>query len=48
VLLSEVERRHIQKTFKRLGGHMTNTAQALGIDRKTLRLKLRKYGLDSQ
>jgi two-component system, NtrC family, response regulator HydG len=48
VLLSEVERRHIQKTLKRLGGHMTNTAQALGIDRKTLRLKLRKYGLDSQ
>lgn len=48
VLLSEVERRHIQKTLKRLGGHMTRTAQALGIDRKTLRLKLRKYGLDSQ
>jgi DNA-binding NtrC family response regulator len=48
VLLSDVERRHIQKTLRRLGGHMTRTAEALGIDRKTLRLKLRKYDLESQ
>ncbi len=47
VSLSEVERHHIQKTLNRLGGHMTRTAQALGIDRKTLRLKMRKYGLGS-
>ncbi len=47
VLLREVERRHIQKTLKRLGGHMTRTAEALGIDRKTLRLKMRKYGLSA-
>jgi two-component system response regulator HydG len=47
VLLSEIERQHIEKTLRRLGGHMSRTAQALGIDRKTLRLKLRKYGLNT-
>jgi DNA-binding NtrC family response regulator len=45
VRLAEVERRHIQKTLNRLGGHLSRTAEALGIDRKTLRLKIRKYGL---
>jgi DNA-binding NtrC family response regulator len=46
--LAEVERRHILDTLKRLGGRRSDTAQALGIDRKTLRNKMRKYGLDSE
>jgi DNA-binding NtrC family response regulator len=45
VRLQDLERRHIQQTLDRLGGHMSRTAEALGIDRKTLRLKIRKYGL---
>jgi len=44
--LAEVERRHILKTLHKLGGHRTRTAQALGIDRKTLRQKMRKYHLE--
>jgi DNA-binding NtrC family response regulator len=42
-----MERRHILKTLSRLHGHRSRTAQALGIDRKTLRHKIRKYGLDA-
>jgi DNA-binding protein Fis len=30
-----------------MGGRRSETAQALGIDRKTLRLKLRKYQLEA-
>lgn len=41
--LAEVQRRHILTTLRRLGGHRTRTAQALGIDRKTLRNKLDQY-----
>jgi len=41
--LAEVERRHILATLRRLGGHRTNTAKALGIDRKTLHNKLTRY-----
>ncbi|MCB2191241.1 MAG: sigma-54 dependent transcriptional regulator [Deltaproteobacteria bacterium] len=46
--LAEVERRHIMDTLKRLGGRRSETAEALGIDRKTLRNKIRKYNLDSE
>lgn len=46
--LAEVERRHIMDTLKRLGGRRSETAEALGIDRKTLRNKIRKYDLDSE
>lgn len=44
--LAEAERQHIIKTFKRFEGHIGKTSEVLGIDRKTLRLKLKKYGVE--
>ncbi len=44
--LSDVERKHIAKTLKMFNGHIGRTADSLGIDRKTLRLKLRRYGIE--
>lgn len=41
--LIDVEREHIIKTFEMFDGHMGKSAEALGIDRKTLRIKLQKY-----
>ena len=43
--LQEVERNHIRKVLKRFQGRKNETAQALGIDRKTLREKIKKYDL---
>jgi len=43
--LIDLEREHIIKTFKMFNCHMGKAAEALGIDRKTLRLKLKKYGI---
>jgi two-component system response regulator HydG len=43
--LSELEKRHIAKTLQRLNGHRTQTAKALGIDRKTLLHKIKRYDL---
>ncbi|UCB45026.1 MAG: sigma-54-dependent Fis family transcriptional regulator [Spirochaetota bacterium] len=45
LLLIDVEREHIIKTFKRFNGQISRAAEALGIDRKTLRFKLKKYGI---
>jgi len=44
--LADVEREYIIMAVKRLNGHIGKVSQVLGIDRKTLRLKLRKYGID--
>ncbi|KPK45887.1 MAG: hypothetical protein AMK74_02030 [Nitrospira bacterium SM23_35] len=44
--LADVEKEHIVRTLKMFGGHKGKTAEWLGIDRKTLRSKLRRYGLD--
>ncbi|UCC21948.1 MAG: sigma-54-dependent Fis family transcriptional regulator [Planctomycetota bacterium] len=44
--LADVEREHIERTFRKLDGRIGETAEALGINRKTLRLKLKKYGID--
>ena len=44
--LIDVEREHIIKTFKLFNFQISMTAEALGIDRKTLRLKLKKYGVN--
>ena len=44
--LVDVEKEHIAKTLKMLNGHKGKTAERLGIDRKTLRLKLKKYGIE--
>jgi len=44
--LADVEKEHIAGTLKMFGGHKGKTAEWLGIDRKTLRSKLRRYDLD--
>lgn len=41
--LEEVEKEHISKIFKIFEGNKTRTAKYLGIDRKTLKMKLKKY-----
>ena len=46
VRLEDMEKAHILKILDRFAGHRTRTAEALGIDRKTLRDKLRRYGLE--
>jgi DNA-binding NtrC family response regulator len=45
--LEEMERLHIGRVLRQLGGRRSETAEALGIDRKTLRQKIRKYQLDN-
>jgi DNA-binding NtrC family response regulator len=42
--LDEVERRLIETTLERFGGHRARTAEALGIGVRTLSGKLRAYG----
>jgi DNA-binding NtrC family response regulator len=43
VPLLELERRHILRTLKRLGGNKMRAAQLLGIDRRTLYRRLEQY-----
>lgn len=43
--LVDVEKDHIEKALKHYNYHMNNTAKFLGIDRKTLRTKIRTYGI---
>jgi len=45
--LEEMERLHIQRVLRQMGGRRGETAEALGIDRKTLRQKLRRYQLEA-
>jgi len=44
--LEEMEKEHIQKVLLDTNGHKSKTAKILGIDRKTLRLKMRRYRID--
>jgi DNA-binding NtrC family response regulator len=44
--LRDLERDHILHTLQKYDGRKTETARALGIDRKTLREKLRRYNID--
>ncbi len=46
--LCDIEKEHIAKILKRCAGHRGNAARLLGIDRKTLRAKIKKYGIDRQ
>jgi DNA-binding NtrC family response regulator len=43
--LKDVERRAIVAALARFDGHRSKTAEALGIDRKTLYLRLKEFGL---
>ncbi len=44
--LAEMEKQHIQKVLHRFDGNKNKSSEALGIDRKTLRMKIVRYGLD--
>ena len=44
--LKDLERNHIIHTLQRCDGHKSETARALGIDRKTLREKLKRYNIE--
>jgi DNA-binding NtrC family response regulator len=46
--LREVERDHIKYVLSECGNNQTKAAQILGIDRKTLRNKIREYGLGTE
>ena len=43
--LKDLEREHIKRTLEKFGGRKSDTARALGIDRKTLREKLKRYNI---
>jgi DNA-binding NtrC family response regulator len=45
-LLVEMEREKISKVLKQFNGHKTKAAEYLGINRKTLREKIRKYKIN--
>ncbi len=47
LLLTEVERPLLETVMQHVGGNQTRAAQALGINRGTLRKKLKQYGLDN-
>lgn len=44
VSLDTVERHHILRVLRALGGHRSHAAKVLGLDRKTLYRKLERYG----
>ena len=46
--LRDVEKDHIKRILGRFSNNQTQAASALGIDRKTLRNKIRDYGLGAQ
>jgi transcriptional regulator with PAS, ATPase and Fis domain len=48
IRLEEMEREHIVKVMSRANGNKTKAAKLLGIDRKTLRIKLKKYGIEDE
>jgi two-component system NtrC family response regulator len=46
--LEAAERHALEETLRRFGGHRERTSQALGISRRTLQYRLKKYGLTSR
>jgi len=48
VTLVDVEKEHIEKALAHFNFQINKTAQFLGIDRKTLRIKMRNYGIKTQ
>jgi len=45
--LQDVERNYILSVLEKTGGNQTKASRILGLDRKTLYLKLKKYGITS-
>jgi DNA-binding protein Fis len=45
--LEDAERAHVLTVLDASGGNRTRAAAILGIDRKTLRRKLQKWGVDT-
>jgi DNA-binding NtrC family response regulator len=45
--LQEMERDYILKLLEQAGGNQTKASRLLGIDRKTLYLKMKKYGISA-
>jgi len=45
--LAQSEKREILQALERFHGHKSNAAEYLGINRKTLREKIRKYGIEA-
>lgn len=48
VTLVDVEKEHIEKALSHFNFQINKTANFLGIDRKTLRIKMRNYGIKSK
>ena len=46
--LEALEKEHILRVLKETKGHRGQTASLLGIDRKTLYQKIKKYGLNNE
>jgi Fis family transcriptional regulator, factor for inversion stimulation protein len=46
LVISEVERPLLQRVLHHAGGNQTRAAEILGINRTTLRKKLRQHGID--
>ncbi len=44
--INEVEKPFLQVVMQQVGGNQTRAADILGINRNTLRKKLKTYGLD--
>jgi len=46
ITLVDVEKEHIEKALRHFHYQISKTAKFLGIDRKTLRMKIRNYGIE--
>lgn len=46
--LVDVEKEHIEKVLRHFNFQISKTANFLGIDRKTLRMKIRNYGISTE
>ncbi|MCI0370353.1 MAG: hypothetical protein L0214_02980 [candidate division NC10 bacterium] len=44
--LEELEREYIRRVLRRVRGHKSRAARILGINRKTLLEKRKRYGID--
>ena len=44
-IIEELEKLHIERVVRELGGRVTDAAQRLGIPRSTLYQKIKRYGI---